>query len=104
MRESAKSFGSTVKKKIEKAETIISILKIIAIAKEREINRVFKIIIKTIKNDKPRTLFIHCLINFPNKIIGIKLIKIKNRGIISLKSSALIVYIIEKMSFALGSI
>ncbi|MBA7657131.1 hypothetical protein ES703_65062 [subsurface metagenome] len=59
---------------------------------------------KRIKNDNPRMLFIHCLNNFPKRIIGIKLIKIKNKGMIAVKSSALIVYVIENTSFALGSI
>ena len=52
IRESAKSFGSTVKKKIENVDTMINILKIIAIAKDNDINNVFKIIMKINKKDK----------------------------------------------------
>ena len=83
IKERAKSFGSTVKKKIEKAETIIIILIIIAIANDKEINNVFKITMKKIKKDKPRMLLNHCLNNFPIRIKGIKLTIIKSKGIIS---------------------
>jgi hypothetical protein len=103
IRERAKSLGSTVRKKIEKADTMIYILNTIATAKEREINKVFKIIIKRIKNDNPRILLIHCLNNFPKRIKGIKLKKMKIKGTISVYNNALIVYIIENTSFARGS-
>jgi len=82
---------------------MIYILNIIAIAKDKEINNVFKITMKRIKNDKPRILLIHCLNNFPIRIKGIILKKMKNNGIISVNSNALIVYTIENTSFARGS-
>ncbi|GAH82272.1 unnamed protein product [marine sediment metagenome] len=53
IKERAKSFGSTVKKKIENADTMIQILNIIAIAKDKDMNNVFNIIIKRTKNDNP---------------------------------------------------
>jgi len=71
-----------VRKKIEKEEIMIKILKIIAIAKDNDKNNVFNIIIKRIRNDRPRILFFHCLNNFPIKIRGNKLRKIIKRGII----------------------
>ena len=101
--ERAKSFGSTVKKKIEKAETIIYILIIIAIEKDKEINNVFRIIMNKIKKDKPRILFIHCLNNLPKIINGIKLKKIMSNGISSVNNNAIIVYMIANNNLALGS-
>jgi len=53
IKERAKLFGSTVKKKIENAEIITKILNIIAIAKDKDRNNVFKTIIKIIKKDNP---------------------------------------------------
>ena len=46
IKERAKLFGSTVKKKIENAEIMMKILKIIATANEKDKNKVFKMIIK----------------------------------------------------------
>ena len=91
IKDKAKLFGSTVKKKIENAETMIKILKIIAIAKDKEMNKVFRTIIKMTKKDKPRILFTHCLKIFPITIRGIRLKKIKNNGIIWLNNNAVIV-------------
>jgi len=86
IRDRAKSFGSTVKKNKENAEIITEILRIMPIAKENPyslINSVFRTIIKTYKKAIPLTLFIHFLNNLPIMIIGSKVIKINNKGIIS---------------------
>jgi hypothetical protein len=86
IRDKAKSFGSTVKKNKENADIIIEILRIMAIAKDNPyslINKVFKTIIKTYKKVIPLTLFTHFLNNLPIIIIGSKVIKINNKGIIS---------------------
>ena len=58
---------------------------------------------KMTKNDKPRILLIHCLNNFPIKIMGTRLKKIKIKRRISVNSNAHIVYTIERTNFALGS-
>lgn len=91
IKESAKLFGSTVKKKIENAEIIMKILNIMAIAKDREMNNVFKIIIKMTKKDNPRMLLIHCLKIFPITTSGTRLNKIRNKGMIWLNNNATIV-------------
>ena len=86
--ERAKSFGSTVKKKIEKAEIMIKILKIIAIEKENPfsfMNRVFIRMMTTNRNERLRRLFSHCLTNLPIPIRGIKLKKINSKGTIFVK-------------------
>jgi hypothetical protein len=72
-------------------------------ANDREINRVFKTIMKRIRKDNPRMLLIHCLNNFPNRTKGTKLKKIRRSGIISVNNNADIVYTMEKNNFALGS-
>ena len=82
---------------------MIYILNIIAIANDKEINNVFRITMKRIKNDKPRILLIHCLNNLPKRTKGIKLKKIKSKGKISVNNNAQIVYTIENTNFALGS-
>ncbi len=45
----------------------------------------------------------HCLNNFPIRIKGIKLKKIRINGIISVNNNAHIVYTTERTNFALGS-
>jgi len=55
------------------------------------------------KNDNPRMLFSHCLINLPEAINGIKLDNIINKGMISVKSKAETVIIMENSNFARGS-
>ena len=102
--ESAKSFGSTVRKKIENAETIIVILKIIDIANVKDMKNVFKIIIKINKKDKPLILFSHFLKILPEIIKGIKLRKIIKSGTIVVNNKALMVYIIVIKSLHRGSI
>ncbi|MFX1358527.1 MAG: hypothetical protein ACFFA8_14760, partial [Promethearchaeota archaeon] len=89
--DNAKSLGSTVKKKIEKAEIIIEILKIIAIAKFNDKNNVFKKSTNKKRNDKPRILLNHILNNLPEKIIGINVKNNNNNGMISVNNNALIV-------------
>ena len=69
----------------------MKILNIIAIAKDKEMNKVFKTIIKMTKKDKPRILFTHCLKIFPIITSGIRLTNIKNNGMIWLNSNAVIV-------------
>ncbi len=90
IKERAKLFGSTVKKKIENAETIMKILNIIARAKDKDMNKVFKTIIKMTKNDKPRMLLTHCLKIFPIITSGIRLKNIKNNGMIWLNNNPVI--------------
>jgi hypothetical protein len=80
--DNAKSFGSTVKKKREKAETIIYIRKIIATANEKDMNRVFNMRINSIRKDMARILLSHCFKSLPIMIRGIKLKKMINRGTI----------------------
>ena len=83
----------------------MKILNIIAIAKDKdkEMNIVFKTIIKMTKKDKPRTLLTHCLKIFPIITSGIRLKNIKNNGMIWLNNNAVIVYIIAKNNLARGS-
>jgi hypothetical protein len=88
IKESANSFGWTVKKKTENAVIIINILKIIAIAYERDKKYVFITIINNIKNESPRMLLIQSLIILPKRIKGIKLKKIKNKGTILVNNKA----------------
>ena len=91
MRERAKSLGSTVKKKIEKDEIMMYILNIMATAKDKEKNKVFNRIIKITKKVNPRILLIHSFEILPKIIMGIKLKKIRNKGIIWLNNKALLV-------------
>jgi len=81
----------------------MQILIIIEIANDNDRKKVFNIIIIRIKYDKPWMLLSHCFINFPAKIRGIKLKKIKIKGMISVKSKALIEYINANINFARGS-
>jgi hypothetical protein len=101
--ESAKSLGSTVRKNIEKAVTIIEILKIIEMAKEKDKKKVFNIMMMINKNDNPRMLFNHCLNSLPEAIIGIRLNNIINRGMISVKGKTETVIIMENSNLARGS-
>ena len=66
-------------------------------------NSVFRVIIKSIKNDKPRRLRIHWLKIFPKSTKGTKLQKMKNNGIISVNNKAIIEYVIANNNFARGS-
>ena len=69
----------------------MKILNIMAIAKDKDMNNVFKIIIKMTKKDNPRMLLIHCLKIFPITTNGIRLKKIRNNGMIWLNNNAAIV-------------
>jgi len=86
--ESANSLGCTVRKKTENAVIIINILKIIAIAYDKDIKYVFITIINNIRKESPRILLIQSLIIRPIRIIGIKLKKIKNNGTICVNTKA----------------
>jgi hypothetical protein len=55
------------------------------------------------KNDNPRMLFNHWLINLPEAINGIKLNSIINKGMISLKNKANKEYVMENSNLARGS-
>ena len=81
----------------------MKILNIIAIAKDKEMNKVFRTIIKMTKKDNPRILLTHCLKIFPIISKGIKLKNIKNNGMIWLNNNAVIVYTIARNNLALGS-
>jgi len=81
----------------------MQILIIIEIANDNDRKKVFKIIIRRIKNDKLWMLLSHCFINFPTKIRGIKLKKIIIKGMISVNSKALIEYINANINLARGS-
>ena len=91
IKDKAKSFGSTVKKNTENADSIIDILRTIAIAKFNEINNVFKSIMMTKRKDMPFKLLNHDLNNLPRSMRGIKLINNINKGTISLNIKAFIV-------------
>jgi hypothetical protein len=91
IKDKAKSFGSTVKKNIENADSIIDILRTIAIAKFNERNNVFKRIMMIKRNDMPFKLLNHDLNNLPRRMRGIKLINNINKGTISLNIKAFIV-------------
>jgi len=82
---------------------MIQILIIIAIANDNDKKKVFKIIMKSIRNDKPRMLLIHSLNNLPIRIKGIKLKKMNSNGIICVNNNPLIVYTIANTNLVLGS-
>ena len=91
IKDKAKSFGSTVKKNTENADSIIDILRTIAMAKSSERNSVFKRIMMIKRNDMPCKLLNHDLNNLPRSMRGIRLINKINKGIIVLNSRAIIV-------------
>ena len=85
------SLGSTVRKNNENAEIIMHILRIIAIAKSKDKKRVFKIMIKRNKKDKPLMLLAHIFKIFPEIKRGRRLSNMIKRGMISVNNNAFIV-------------